>query len=110
MQTVLETQRYDTRAAKLLTLDERDGLIDVVAADPLQGDLISGTGGIRKLRFAKGNRGKSAGVRVIYYYYSEAMPIHLLDIYGKNEKANLSKAECNALALVTAAIKKGSGL
>ena len=51
---------------------------------------MQGTGGIRKLRWAKSGEGKSGGVRVIYYFHSESMPLFLLSLFGKNEKANLS--------------------
>ena len=69
-----------------------------LAAHPAAGDLIEGTGGVRKLRWARDGRGKSGGVRVIYYFHSEAMPLYLLTMVAKNERANLSKAERNALA------------
>ena len=59
---------------------------------------MEGTGGIRKLRWSRGSRGKSGGVRVIYYYHDERMPLYLLTVFGKNEQANLSKAERNQLA------------
>ena len=58
---------------------------------------MQGTGGIRKFRWASGNRGKSGGARVIYYFHNESMPLFLLTLFGKNEKANLSKAERNEL-------------
>ncbi len=106
MQTVVETRHYAARAEKLLSEDERNDLIDSIAADPLQGDLLVGTAGLRKVRFAKGGRGKSGGVRVIYYYHRVDRPIYLLEIFGKNEQANLSKAERNALAKVVVEIKK----
>ena len=60
--------------------------------------MIEGTGGVRKLRWARDGRGKSGGVRVIYYFHSEAMPLYLLTMFAKNERANLSKAERNELA------------
>ena len=82
-------------------------MIDTVAADPLKGDPIEGTSGIRKLRFAVGHKGKSGGVRVIYYYYNEIAPVYLFSLFAKNEKENLSKAERNQLAQVAVAIKKG---
>ena len=53
---------------------------------------------MRKLRWARDGRGKSGDVRVIYYFHSEAMPLYLLTMFSKNERANLSKAERNALA------------
>ena len=64
----------------------------------MAGDLIAGTGGVRKLRWARDGRGKSGGVRAIYYFHSEAMPLYLLTMFAKNERANLSKAERNELA------------
>lgn len=106
VQTVVETRHYASRAEKLLSENERNELIDFMAARPLQGDVIVGTGGIRKIRFAKGGRGKSGGVRVIYYYHRADKPVFLLEIFGKSEKADLSKAERNALAKVAVEIKK----
>jgi len=106
MQTVVEMNYYAARAAKLLTASERDAVINTVAVDPHQGDLIEGTGGVRKLRFAIGGRGKSGGIRVIYYYYNENTPVFLFSLFAKNEKDNLSKADCNVLAQTVAVIKK----
>lgn len=106
MQTVVETRHYAARAEKLLLEKERNDLIDFIAAHPLDGDLLVGTGGLRKVRFARGGRGKSGGVRVIYYYCRVDMPIFLLEIFGKNEQANLSKAERNALAKAVDEIKR----
>lgn len=96
--TVAETPEYIRRADKLLSQDERRDLISYLAAHPRAGDLIEGTGGVRKLRWARGGRGKSGGVRVIYYVHSEAMPLYLLTLFAKNERANLSKQERNELA------------
>ena len=62
---------------------------------------MQGTGGVRKLRWAKEGGGKSGGVRVIYYYHNEDIPLFMLSLFGKNEKANLSKAECNVLNKLT---------
>lgn len=59
---------------------------------------------MRKLRWARGGRGKSGGVRVIYYFYSDAMPLYLLTLFAKNERANLSKAERNMLAELVGAL------
>lgn len=72
--------------------------MNYLAAHPKAGDLIEGTGGIRKLRWSRGGRGRSGGVRVIYYYHSEAMPLYLITLFAKNERANLSKADRNELA------------
>jgi hypothetical protein len=62
---------------------------------------MTGTSGIRKLRWSAQGKGKSGGVRVIYYYYNKSIPLFLLTVFGKGEKANLSKAESNELAKLT---------
>jgi hypothetical protein len=82
----------------LLSLGERIDIINYLAAHPKAGDLMEGTGGIRKLRWGRGDSGKSGGVRVIYYVHSEQMPLYLLTLFAKNERANLSKAQRNELA------------
>lgn len=109
MGTVIETHTYTRRAKKLLSIEEQDQIIDVIAGNPLAGDIIPGTGGIRKVRFGRDGKGKSGGVRVIYYFYNRDVPIFLIDIYGKNEKSDLSKAECNALGAFAAETKRGIG-
>lgn len=81
-------------------------MIDRLAAQPRAGDLIQGTGGIRKLRWARGGRGKSGGVRVIYYFHSDRIPLYLLTVFGKGEKADLSKGERNELAKLVDALKR----
>lgn len=76
-----------------MSLKERTELIDFVAADPEAGDIISKTGGVRKLRFAREGQGKSGSYRVVYYYYNPRNPVFLFTVFGKNEKANLTDAE-----------------
>jgi hypothetical protein len=98
MITIAEVPEYIRRAEKLLTAEERQDVVSYLAAHPKSGDLIEGTGGIRKLRWGRGGRGKSGGVRVIYYFHSDAMPLYLLAMFAKNEQANLSKADRNGLA------------
>ncbi len=58
---------------------------------------MEGSGGVRKLRWQRGDKGKS-GVRVIYYYHDGLMPLYLLTLFAKGDKANLTKAERNELA------------
>lgn len=96
--TVAELPEYLRAASKVLTEDDRRAVVSFLAARPKAGDLIEGTGGVRKLRWARDGRGKSGGLRVIYYFHSEHMPLYLLTMFAKNERANLSKAERNALA------------
>jgi hypothetical protein len=96
--TVAETPEYIRCADRLLSAADRMEVLGYLAANPKAGDLMQGTGGVRKLRWGRGGRGKSGGARVIYYFHSEVMPLYLLTVFGKNEKADLSKAERNELA------------
>jgi len=105
VQTVVETPTFIRRAEKLLTEEEHAALIVWLAYRPTAGDEIVGTGGVRKLRFGAKGRGKSGGVRVIYYFYDQAMPIYALLIYGKNERADLTPDERKSVAAFSAAIK-----
>jgi hypothetical protein len=96
--TVAELPEYQRRAGKLLSEDERHDLVSYLAAFPKDGDLIRGTSGIRKLRWRRSGQGKSGGVRVIYYFHSERMPLYLLTVFAKNERADLTQKERNELS------------
>ena len=98
MITIAETEPFQKKIEKLLSDLERVELISYLSEFPGSGALIQGTGGIRKLRWARKGSGKSGGIRVIYYYHSEIMPLYLLAVFGKNEKANISDKEKNILS------------
>jgi hypothetical protein len=82
--------------------EKRGALVDYLARNPMAGDLIPGTGGVRKLRWALEGRGKRGGARVVYYYHSAAMPIFALTAYAKNERADISQAYRNDFRRLTA--------
>ena len=84
--------------------DEIFALTGYLARHPTAGEVISGTGGCRKLRWAGRGKGKSGGYRTITFYSGMMMPVYLLTVFGKGEKANLSDAQCNALRSLTKAI------
>jgi hypothetical protein len=90
---VVELDRFEKDAAALWRGEERDAFIDFIARNPEKGQLIEDTGGVRKVRWSREGTGKSGGVRVIYYFHSEAMPIYLLAIYAKGERADLGAAQ-----------------
>ena len=75
-------------------------------SDPKVGDVIRGTGGVRKMRFAFEHRGKSGGARVIYVDFEVYEKIYLLTAYTKKEKENLSQEECNDLRRLIAVLEK----
>ena len=93
--TVVETPFFLKKAATLMDAKERSELIVYLGLNPEAGAVIPETGGVRKVRWAAQGKGKSGGVRVIYYFHSEAFPLFLLTVYAKNQKANLTKAERN---------------
>jgi hypothetical protein len=106
MQTIVELPEFLRKAQSLLLNEEKISLINYLAAHPQSGDLMRGTGGIRKLRWAAKGKGKSGGVRVIYYHHNETMPLFLLTVFGKGEKANLSDSESAELSRVTNLLRK----
>lgn len=107
MQTVIETESY-LRAAKDagMSADEMAAAVDLVAADPEAGDVMQGTGGVRKARLAGRGKGKSGGYRIVHYYGGGDIPVFLLTVFGKGEKANLTQGERNALRQLTATLKE----
>jgi len=102
MQTVVETPSYLADAERLFSSQEREAIVDRLATDPTCGVVIPGSGGIRKVRFGFGARGKSGGARIIYLFSGESLPVFVLAVFAKNEKANLSAAERNALGKAVA--------
>ena len=107
--TVIETPFFLRKAADLLTDEEREELIEFVGLNPDLGDVVPESGGVRKLRWAAKGKGKSGGVRVIYYFHSEALPVFLLTVYAKSQKANLTKAERNELKALVPLLVKNYG-
>lgn len=80
-------------------LDEDDvkAIENTLLSDPSAGDVMQGTGGIRKLRIALPNRDKSGGARVIYIDFAFFEKIYFFTAYAKSETDNLTKAERNEL-------------
>jgi hypothetical protein len=103
--TVVETSIFERKAAKLLTSEEYDDLLLYLSMYYKAGDEIPGTGGVRKLRFAAFGRGKSGGVRAIYYFYDKNSPLYAIFLYGKNEQADLNSAQKKEVKAFAAAIK-----
>jgi hypothetical protein len=94
--TLVEFENFTRFAAKHLTEEENDALKDFLAENPEAGVVIQGTGGVRKLRWAAKGKGKSSGVRVIYYYHNLDMPLLLLDGFAKSEMENIRMEARNA--------------
>ena len=106
MQTVAETPTFTRQADKLFTDEERHTVIEHLAGNPLAGEEIPETGGVRKLRFAASGRGKRGGARVIYFYGGEDIPIYALLAYVKSARTDLNPVQRRAVASIVAAIKR----
>jgi hypothetical protein len=105
--TVVETARFVKDVKSLMSDSEREEMVAFLGANPAAGEIIPETGGVRKLRWALAGRGKRGGARIIYYFHNERLPVFVLAAYGKNEKANLSKAEQNAMKRLIPALVAG---
>lgn len=103
--TVAETQAFARAAAKIWNEAELADLVDFVAHNPEAGDVIPGTGGVRKLRWARTGSGKRGGARVVYFYYRPDCPLYLLLAYAKAQATDLSTDEKKAVAAFAATIK-----
>lgn len=102
LQTVVELPEFQRRAQSIMTDVERETVITWIAANPEEG--ISLGGGLRKIRVPREGGGKSGGFRTIYVFGGRHMPIFLITIFAKNEKANLTPKEQAATVEVSKAI------
>jgi hypothetical protein len=98
MHTVIETPAFLASATdEHVSDDERQAIVSFMASNPDAGEIMPGSGGARKIRFAGRGKGKSGGYRVITFYAAADMPVFLLDIYSKDTQANLSRLQRNEL-------------
>lgn len=99
--TVVETPEFISQTHKLMSDDARQELIDYLARNPAAGDVIQGTGGVRKLRWGLEGRGKRGGARVIYFFHSADVPLFALTAFAKNDRTDLSQEERNGFRKLT---------
>ena len=105
-QTVAEMASYIKSANAVWDEETQVEFKNYISLNPEAGDIIPGTGGIRKIRWQSSGHGKRGGSRVIYYVYNEDYPIYLLYVYPKNVQVNLSEKEKKLFANVVSAIKE----
>ncbi len=101
-----------TKRWKEIGLDDSDllKLQIMLLKNPESGPVMEGTGGIRKVRFALKNRGKSGSVRVCYTDFEEFELTYLITAFTKNEQENLSDEEKNVLKKLVKALKDEAGM
>ncbi len=80
-----------------------------IAADPEAHPIVPGTGGVRKARWGREGKGKSGGVRVIYYCWFRDGEVYMLSIYAKNEQADMTAADKRAARRFVEALKDAKG-
>ena len=107
MQTIREFGDFYKDAITLLGEEGYKQLITTIAANPEIGDIMVGTGGFRKMRFARPGGGKSGGVRVIYFTHAKDAPISLMMIYAKSTTDNLTDKQKKQMYELAQIIKKG---
>ena len=89
MYTVIETPTFTEDAKELWSEQDRGAFCAWLAANPEVGDVIPGSGGCRKVRWRRQGKGKSGGVRVIYFTRLENGELWLLVIYAKSVRGNI---------------------
>ncbi|MCH7771264.1 MAG: type II toxin-antitoxin system RelE/ParE family toxin [Bacteroidetes bacterium] len=94
---IVETSVFTKRLLSLMAEEDYRNLQNELILFPDKGKIIRGSGGLRKIRWSIPGRGKSGGVRVIYYLVIERETILMLFIFGKNEQANLTQKQLNKL-------------
>ncbi len=94
---IIETPVFTKQILEVLTDDEYKELQQEIADNPKKGDLIPGSGGLRKLRWSASGRGKRGGARVIYYWFVSDSTILMLFVFKKNERSDITKEQMKLL-------------
>ncbi|HIP14464.1 MAG TPA: type II toxin-antitoxin system RelE/ParE family toxin [Sulfurimonas autotrophica] len=101
----IESKLFEKLREKYLEDDSYRELQSFLLAQPLSGDVIHGTGGLRKLRWSANGKGKRGGIRTIYLYITEKSHIHFLTLYAKNEVSDLTSDEKKILKRIVEELK-----
>ena len=104
--TVVETPIFSRLWPDYWDEDERGEFVSWLVKNPLAGDVIRGSGGCRKVRWARSGTGKRGGVRVIHFNMLENGVIHLLLIYAKNERENWTPDDRRRVQALTDSIRQ----
>lgn len=104
--TVVEVEPFPRLAERVWSEDERLEFVDFIAWHADDGEVIPGLSGIRIIRWRREGIGKRGGVRVVYFFYDEELPVYLLRIYAKSEKSDLSAVEKKLLRPFAESVKR----
>ena len=103
--TVLQLPKFKAEATGLMGVDGIDAVAVYLIDHPDAGDVVPGSGGVRKLRWAAKSKGKRGGARIIYLYVMIAARIYLLRCYAKNVRTDLTADEKKELRQIAAHLK-----
>jgi len=101
----IESKLFEKLREKYIEDESYRQLQNFLLEQPLSGDIIQGTGGLRKLRWSANGKGKRGGIRTIYLYITEKSHIHLLTLYAKNEVSDLTSQEKKILKSIVEELK-----
>ena len=96
----IETRIFTQRIKELMSDDEYRSLQEALVNRPSMGNIVQGTGGLRKVRWKQEGHGKSGGVRVIYYWMTEDEQLYMLYVYPKSKQEDLTAEQKKALKLI----------
>jgi len=94
---IIETPIFTNKISALLSDEEYRAFQSALVETPSSGNIIQGSGGIRKIRWGASGRGKKGGVRIIYYWATRNDQIFMLYAYAKNERDDLTKDQLSML-------------
>jgi len=94
---IIETKIFTDKICKLLSDEEYLRLQNHLVKNPNSGDIIKGSGGLRKLRWKLQKTGKSGGLRNIYYHYENRNQIYMIYVYQKSKQTDLTPTQISLL-------------
>ena len=100
VRTIFFVGAYEKKVTAILSELERRSAENEISANPWRWPIIPGTGGVRKARVRRGNRGRSGGVRIAYFFWPSKETIFFLSAYAKNEKSDLSGRDKKDLKVI----------
>jgi hypothetical protein len=106
MTEIIVLKTFAKATKKLMSKNDIEMLAKILKENPKAGDVIRGSGGVRKLRFAR-DKGKSSGFRIIYFFQDSKGKVFLITAYTKADKINLTQSEVNTLKKLTEQLNKG---
>ena len=106
--TVYVLPKFKSEAMALIGMEGIEAVAEYLSGQPDAGDVIPGSGGVRKLRWAAKGKGKRGGARIIYLYVVVAGKLYLMRCYAKNSQTDLTAEEKKQLREIGASLKRAN--